>query len=88
MGSIELSENSDNFVERTQLIQMLRQPRDGKDLILSEEQVQTLKASYAQCHEKPAKIQQFYHLVKDFTDVKSMELVMDHTWEFGKNLVR
>ena len=88
MGSMELSENSDNFVERTQLIQMLRQPRDGKDLILSEEQVQTLKSSYVQCHEKPSQIQQFYHLVKDFTDVKSMELVMDHTWEFGKNLVR
>ena len=73
---------------RTKLISILRQSRNDQDLILGEDHVRSLKLAYTQYRRQPKRIQEFFELVIDFADDKTMELVMDHSWQFQRNAVR
>ena len=65
---------------RNQLIQILREPRDDGVLILSKSHVQQLECLHTEYQKYPQLIEEYYQLVRDFADTKSMELVMDHSW--------
>ena len=73
---------------RTKLISILRQSRNDQDLILGEDHVRSLRFAYTQYRRQPKRIQEFFELVIDFADDKTMELVMDHSWQFQRNAVR
>ena len=73
---------------RKNLIFILRKSRNNEDLILGEDHVRILRLAYSQYCRYPKKIQEFFELVIDFADDKTMELVMDHSWQFQRNAVR
>ena len=73
---------------RKNLISILRKSRNNEDLILGEDHVKILRLAYTQYCRYPKKIQEFFELVIDFADDKTMELVMDHSWQFQRNAVR
>ena len=60
--------------------------RDGTALALNKIEVDTLRANFKELHKidhktgKPNKIQLFYTLVRDFSDVRTQELVLDQAW--------
>ena len=69
---------------RKNLISILRKSRNNEDLILGEDHVKILRLAYTQYCRYPKKI---FELVIDFADDKTMELVMDHSWQFLRNAV-
>ena len=60
--------------------------RDGTVKPLTQTEVATLSANFKELHKidhktgKPNKIQLFYTLVRDFSDVRTQELVLDQAW--------
>ena len=69
---------------RKNLISILRKSRNNEDLILGEDHVKILRLAYTQYCRYPKKI---FELVIDFADDKTMESVMDHSWQFLRNAV-
>ena len=86
--AIGLQENQGFKEARTKLISILRQSRNDQDLILGEDHVRSLRLAYGQYRRQPKRIQEFFELVIDFADDKTMELVMDHSWQFQRSAVR
>ena len=60
--------------------------RDGTVLPLTKTELTTLSANFKELHKidhktgRPNKIQLFYTLVRDFSDVRTQELVLDQAW--------
>ena len=55
--------------------------------VLNQKQVKDLERLHTEYRKYPKLIQEFYQLVKDFSDTKSMELAMDYSWSFETRLV-
>ena len=84
----KLIENADILEARKMLVPILRQKRDDTEKNLSQEQMMILRSCFEKYHKHSSNLQEFYNLVKDLTDVPSMETIMDQLNEMEKELVR
>ena len=67
------------------LMSIICKKRESSD-ILSVKEIKALKTSYEFYHE--TNLTWYYQYIRDFADFKSLELIMDQSWSFEKDLHR
>ena len=87
MIELDSLENADILEAREMLLPILKQERDDKEKKLSQDEVMILRSCFEKYHEHPSNLQHFYDMVKDLTNVPSMEIIMDQLYEMEKELV-